>query len=108
VTAPELDPAAVAAAMAAGELSVVDVREPVEWDAGHIAGSVLIPLGEFADRVAELPEGALAIVCRTGSRSSMAADWLHRSGVSASNMTGGLKAWAAAGLPLDPADGRVA
>lgn len=108
MTAPELDPAAVAAAMAAGELSVVDVREPVEWDAGHIAGSVLIPLGEFADRVGELPEGGLAIVCRTGSRSSMAADWLHRSGVSASNMTGGLKAWAAAGLPLDPVDGRVA
>jgi len=108
VTAPELEPAAVAAAMDTGDLSVVDVREPVEWDAGHIAGSVLIPLGEFADRLDELPEGQLAIVCRTGSRSSMAADWLHRSGVPASNMTGGLKAWAAVGLPLDPADGRVA
>jgi len=108
VTAPELEPAAVAAAVAAGDLSVVDVREPVEWDAGHIAGSLLIPLGEFADRVGELPDGPLAIVCRSGSRSSMAADWLHRSGVPASNMTGGLKAWAAAGLPLDPVDGRVA
>src|SRR5437764_17139 len=81
VTAPELEPAAVAAAMASGELSVVDVREPVEWDSGHIAGSLLIPLGEFADRVGELPDGPLAIVCRSGSRSSMAADWLHRSGV---------------------------
>ena len=38
----------------------------------------------------------------------LAADWLHRSGIPASNMTGGLKAWAAAGLPLDPVDGRVA
>jgi rhodanese-related sulfurtransferase len=108
VTAPELEPAAVAAAMAGGELSVIDVREPVEWDAGHIDGAVLIPLGEFADRVGELPAGPLAIVCRSGSRSSMAADWLHSSGVPAANMTGGMKAWAAAGLPIDPVDGRVA
>ena len=108
MTAPELEPAAVAAAMAAGELSVVDVREPVEWWAGHIEGALLIPLGEFADRAGELPGGPLAIVCRSGSRSSMAADWLHRSGLTASNMTGGMKAWLAAGLPIEPADGRVA
>jgi rhodanese-related sulfurtransferase len=38
----------------------------------------------------------------------MAADWLHSSGVPAANMTGGMKAWAAAGLPIDPLDGRVA
>jgi rhodanese-related sulfurtransferase len=108
VNAPELGPAAVAAAMAAGELSVVDVREPVEWQAGHIAGALLIPLGEFAERAGELPPGPLAIVCRSGSRSSMAADWLHRSGVDASNMAGGMKAWLAADLPLEPAGGRVA
>ncbi len=107
MTAPELAPRDVAAGMAARRLSVVDVREPVEWDAGHIAGAVLIPLGEFADRVGELPEGPLAIVCRSGSRSAMAADWLHRSGVTASNMTGGMKAWVAAELPIDPSDGRV-
>jgi rhodanese-related sulfurtransferase len=108
VSATEIGPAAVAAAMAAGELSVVDVREPVEWQAGHIAGALLLPLGEFAERAGELPPGPLAIVCRSGSRSSMAADWLHRSGVDASNMAGGMKAWLAAGLPLEPADGRVA
>jgi rhodanese-related sulfurtransferase len=108
VSATEIAPAAVAAAMAAGELSVVDVREPVEWQAGHIAGALLLPLGEFAERAGELPPGPLAIVCRSGSRSSMAADWLHRSGVDASNMTGGMKAWLAADLPLEPADGRVA
>ncbi|MDX6549575.1 MAG: hypothetical protein QOJ31_259 [Gaiellales bacterium] len=108
MNAPELGPAAVAAAMAAGEVSVVDVREPGEWQAGHITGAVLIPLGEFAERAGELPAGSLAIVCRSGSRSSMAADWLHRSGVDASNMTGGMKAWLAADLPLEPADGRVA
>jgi rhodanese-related sulfurtransferase len=107
VTAPELAPGEVVAGMAGGRLSVVDVREPVEWDAGHIAGALLIPLGEFADRVGELPGGPLAIVCRSGARSAMAADWLHRSGVTASNMTGGMKAWVAAGLPIDPADGRV-
>ena len=108
MTAPELEPAAVAAAFAAGELAVVDVREQVEWDAGHIAGALLIPLGEFADRVDQLPAGPLAIVCRSGSRSAMAADWLHRSGVQASNMSGGMKAWLAGGLPIEPVDGRVA
>jgi rhodanese-related sulfurtransferase len=108
VTAPDLQPRAVADGMEAGELSVVDVREPVEWDAGHISGALLIPLGELADRVGELPPGPLAIVCRSGSRSSMAADWLTGLGVPASNMVGGMKLWVADGLPIEPSDGRVA
>ena len=52
--APEIAPADAAEEIAAGAL-VVDVREQVEWDAGHISGAVLIPLGELGGRVAELP-----------------------------------------------------
>jgi rhodanese-related sulfurtransferase len=107
VQAPEITVTEVAAGVSAGSLVAVDVREPAEWDAGHIDGSLWIPLGELVERASELPDVPLAIVCRTGSRSGMAADWLHRNGADAANMTGGLKAWEAAGLPLEPAGGRV-
>ncbi len=106
--APELSAADVAAALGRGELTAVDVREAGEWDAGHIDGAVWIPMSELADRVAELPGGPLAIVCRSGSRSEMVADWLVRSGVDASNMAGGMIAWQIASLPIEPADGFVA
>lgn len=108
MSAPELSAADVAAALQRGEMAAVDVREASEWEAGHIAGSTWIPMGEFAERVGELPEGPLAIVCRSGSRSGMVADWLVRSGIDASNLAGGLLAWQAASLPIEPAGGFVA
>jgi rhodanese-related sulfurtransferase len=107
VSAPELSAAEVAAALQRGELAAVDVREAGEWEAGHIAGSTWIPMGEFADRVSELPAGPLVVVCRSGSRSGMVADWLVRSGAEASNLAGGLLAWQASSLPIEPAGGFV-
>jgi rhodanese-related sulfurtransferase len=86
----------------------VDVREAGEWEAGHIAGAIWIPMSEFTDRVGELPPGRLAIVCRSGARSGMVADWLARSGIDAVNMAGGMVAWQSAALPIEPADGFVA
>ncbi|HET6849909.1 MAG TPA: rhodanese-like domain-containing protein [Gaiellales bacterium] len=106
--APELSAADVAAALQRGEVTAVDVREAGEWDAGHIGGAAWIPMSELADRLAELPDGPLAIVCRSGSRSEMVADWLVRSGVDASNMTGGMIAWQIASLPIEPAGGFIA
>ncbi len=108
MTAPDLSAAEVAAALEHGEIAAVDVREAGEWDAGHIAGALWIPMGEIPERLAELPAQPLAIVCRTGARSGMVADWLVRSGVEASNMAGGMVAWRAASLPIEPADGFVA
>jgi rhodanese-related sulfurtransferase len=107
VSAPELSAADVADALQRGEMAAVDVREAGEWEAGHIAGSTWIPMGEFVERVGELPEGPLAIVCRSGSRSGMVADWLVRSGIDASNLAGGLLAWQAASLPIEPAGGFI-
>jgi rhodanese-related sulfurtransferase len=105
--APEIAPADAADAIAAGAL-VVDVREQVEWDAGHISGAVLIPLGELGGRVAELPrDRRMVIVCRTGSRSGYAADALHVAGYDAANLRGGLFAWAAGSHPLEPDGGYV-
>jgi rhodanese-related sulfurtransferase len=108
MSAPELPASEVAAALARGELAAIDVREPGEWDAGHIAGALWIPMGEFADRLSELPEGRLAIVCRSGARSGVVADWLERSGMDAVNLAGGMQAWQAASLPIEPVDGWIA
>ena len=87
--------------------SAIDVREREEWDAGHLTGSVWIPLGELAGRLHELPDGPLLIVCRTGARSGYAADALTAMGREAANLAGGLWAWSQAGLPLDAPGSRV-
>ena len=87
--APEIAAADAAEEIAGGAL-VVDVREQVEWDAGHISGAVLIPLGELGGRVDELPrDRRMVIVCRTGSRSGYAADALHGAGYDVANLRGG-------------------
>lgn len=108
MSAPELSVLDVADGLAGGTLRAVDVREQGEWLAGHIDGAVWIPMGELAGRVDELPSAPLAIVCRSGARSGMVADWLHASGVDAANMAGGMLAWRDASLPFVPDDGIVA
>jgi len=108
MSAPELSAIEVAAALERGELAAVDVREPAECDAGHIAGALWIPMGELAERVSELPQGRLAIGGRSGARSGVVADWLERSGVDAVNLAGGMQAWHAASLPIEPVDGWIA
>jgi rhodanese-related sulfurtransferase len=105
--APQLTPAQAGAALDAGAVAV-DVREPQEWEAGHVDGSLWIPLGELQARAGELPrDRPLVIVCRTGARSGYAADALVAAGYDASNLAGGLFAWKAAALPLTPDGGYV-
>jgi rhodanese-related sulfurtransferase len=106
--APQLTPALAGAALGDEGAIAVDVREAEEWLAGHMDGSVWIPLGELAARAGELPrDRPLLIVCRTGSRSAYAADALVAAGYDARNLAGGLQQWAAAGLPIEPAGGFV-
>ena len=86
---------------------LVDVREDDEWQAGHIAESQHIPLGQLGDRLGELPTGAsIVAVCRSGSRSAAAVRGLRQLGYSAENLDGGVAAWTRAGLPLVDAAGR--
>lgn len=90
----------------AGGLPVLDVREPHEWDAGHIDGAVHIPMGQVTDRIDEIPDGQpLAVVCRSGNRSAHVAAWLRRQGRDAVNLTGGMEAWAGAGYAFRSRDG---
>lgn len=76
-------------------LVIVDVREPDEFAAGHLAGALNIPLADLPQRLAELPVNALpAFVCRSGVRSQRACAIAIRAGVAApAHLEGGLEAW---------------
>ena len=80
---------------------ILDVREPSEWNEAHIAGATLIPLGELASRVSELPKDKeIVVVCRSGNRSAQARDLLLNDGFTqVTSMAGGLNQWKAAGYP---------
>lgn len=71
---------------------IIDVREPFEWAMGALPGSVLIKLGSLPDKLDELDrDRAILLVCRSGNRSGVAAEYLVRRGFGAvANLTGGL------------------
>jgi rhodanese-related sulfurtransferase len=93
----------------AGEIQLIDVRQPEEHEAGRIAGDRLIELARLAAEVDTIDrERPVVFYCRSGSRSAMATDAFRGAGFDAYNMTGGLLDWQAAGLPLEPVDGYVA
>ncbi|HUQ42535.1 MAG TPA: rhodanese-like domain-containing protein [Candidatus Limnocylindrales bacterium] len=86
---------------------LIDVREDDEWQAGHIEGSIHVPLGELGERLSDLPLGGrIVAVCRSGSRSGTAVRGLRQLGYDAENLDGGVTAWAKAGLPLVDDGGR--
>jgi hydroxyacylglutathione hydrolase len=80
---------------------VLDIRNPREWAAKHIDGSVNIPLNHLQERIGEVPRGRrIAVHCAGGYRSSIAASILHQYGITQlTEMAGGLAAWEAAQLP---------
>jgi rhodanese-related sulfurtransferase len=86
---------------------LLDVRQPDEYRAGHIAGSTLLPLAELAARTGELPrDREILCVCRSGSRSGSAARQLAGMGFKTVNLSGGLLAWQRAGLPIKKGSAR--
>jgi rhodanese-related sulfurtransferase len=83
------------------ELIFLDVREDDEWQAGHIEGSLHIPMGELAARQDELPQDrTIVAVCRTGRRSAAVTEALVRAGYDAHNLVGGVAEWNGVGLDL--------
>jgi len=94
----------VAAMQARGEpFLLLDVREPDEWEAAHIEGARLVPLGQLEARLAELSdwrERRVVVHCRSGARSARAVRLLQRHGFrDVWNMAGGIQAWS---LTVDP------
>lgn len=89
-------PVVVAEALAGHEREVflLDVREPDEFEEGHIEGAVLIPLGSLPRRLAEVPKDReVVVICSVGGRSARATEFLRRNGVEAVNLHGGMRAW---------------
>lgn len=97
MTVPEIDVASLATKRDDGAF-VLDVRQPDEYESGHVPGAMLIPLAEVPDRVAEVPTTVpVFVVCRTGARSRRAAEYLIAQGIDATNVAGGTMAWMEAG-----------
>ena len=89
----------------APEVQILDVREPDEFTGplGHIAGAILIPLGELAGRAGELSrDRPIVAVCRAGSRSAQALSILQQNGfTNVANLTGGMLRWRAEAHPVE-------
>ncbi len=91
-----------------GQLQILDVREPYEWEAGHIEEAVHIPLGEVmaGGEMGRLdPERRVVVVCKTGNRSELAALMLQARGFDAHNLEGGTESWVTARLPIVASEG---
>jgi rhodanese-related sulfurtransferase len=105
----ELTPRQVADLLREDDVQLVDVREPYEHEAGRIADDVHIELDRLSEQAGSLDrDRPIVFYCRTGSRSELATQAFAAAGFQAHNLSGGLKAWVADGLPIEPADGRVA
>ncbi len=95
----------IKAGLASGTMIVVDVRETHEFEAGHIPGSVLVPLSVF--QVADIPEAKgrrIVLSCRSGRRSLTAAAMAFEQGLAIdAHYAGGFLDWVQHGQ--DVADG---
>jgi rhodanese-related sulfurtransferase len=97
----ELDPQEVAKRLAAGEIRLIDVREPAEYEAARIEGAELYPLSAFDPSTLATSDKPIVFHCGVGGRSARAVEACLDSGI-ANNMhlRGGIRAWIAAGLPV--------
>jgi molybdopterin/thiamine biosynthesis adenylyltransferase/rhodanese-related sulfurtransferase len=89
--------AAEAVRLAGEGFHVIDVREQSEWDAGHVAGATLLPLGEVAGRIAEVVpdrDAPILLHCAVGGRSARAGSWLVQLGyTNVVNMKAPISQW---------------
>jgi rhodanese-related sulfurtransferase len=80
---------------------VIDVREPDEYDEGHVPGATLVPLGTVPDRLDAVPtDTTVYVICAKGGRSLKAAEFYRAQGIDAVNVAGGTGAWLDAGFPV--------
>lgn len=106
----EADVRSVADAVAAGA-PLLDVREPFEFNGGHVVGAASIPMHLVPLRIDELArditkDRRVYVMCHSGNRSWQVAHYLTQHGFDAVNVTGGMLSWEAAGLPVSTEGGR--
>lgn len=89
--------------MGRDDVVVIDVREPHEYNAGHIPNAKLIPVNSVYARREELPRDKdIIMVCAVGQRSALAAEMAAAAGLTRLyNLEGGTEAWIKAGLPVE-------
>lgn len=83
---------------------LIDVREESEWDQGHIPGAIHLGKGIIErdiERVVPDPDEELVLYCGGGYRSVLAAESLGKMGYKAVSMSGGIRGWQNAGLPVE-------
>ena len=83
-TTPALDVPGVAERLKKEEIILLDVRDPAEWEAGHLKGSIHVPYQRLREDIPDVVRNTdkpLAVACSGGIRSSMAASLLKRAGV---------------------------
>ncbi len=94
----EIDARTAMGWLAEGKVRIIDVREPAEFAAGHIAGAQSLPLSRLDNvSLAPRPGEKLVLVCASGRRSGMACARIAAPGVEAYSLSGGVGAWTAAG-----------
>jgi len=96
----DLDRDAVKAGLAGRSLVLVDVREPHEYEAGHVPGSISMPLSRFDPEA--LPEGRVVFSCASGVRSLRAIEFAQAAGRDVrEHYRGGFKDWLQSGEPVE-------
>lgn len=101
--APEVDVTEAARRFRAGEAILLDVREPSELKRAAVQGALHIPMRQVPARIGELPQDKpILVLCHHGGRSEVVANWLRSNSIDASNVAGGIAAWAAL---VDPSVG---
>ncbi len=81
--------------------TVIDVREPMEYRAGHVPGAELMPMRSVPEKVGDLPtDRPVYVICESGNRSLQATDYLRGQGLEAYSVAGGTGVWGRAGHEL--------
>jgi rhodanese-related sulfurtransferase len=85
------------------DVAIIDVREPHEYQAGHVPGATLIPVNTVYARRQELPQDKeLIFVCALGQRSALACEMAAAAGLTQLyNLEGGTEAWIKANYPVE-------
>src|SRR6476646_5726880 len=108
----EIEPFEASEEIGAGDVVLIDTREPHEYQEAHLEGGKLVPPGLLGDEIAAAAPDKSArtiLYCRTGNRSYRAAEQMQELGYeNVASMAGGIVAWQEQGLPVVEAEGMTA